>query len=147
MDRLVALAERLGVRERVDFLGQRPHGEIKGIMRRALLGVVPLPRAGFPEARLFCNPLKALEMMAAGTPFVATRLRSVEGLLEHGRNAWLVEPDDTRALAEGIRAVSDSADLRDRLVAGGLATARDLSYDSRAAKIAAFACECGWREA
>ncbi len=142
MDRLKGLAARLDVADRVDFWGHRPHGEIKGIMQRSCVGVVPLPRAGFPEARLFCCPLKALEMMAAGTPIVATRLRSVEGLLEHRRNALLVEPDDAQAMADGIRDVLENDDLRRQLAEGGWRTARDLSYDERGRKILAFIEEC-----
>ncbi len=143
MDRLTSLAERLGVESRVDFRGQRPHGEIHGIMQRARLGVVPLPRAGFPEARLFCNPLKALELMAAGTPVVATRLKSVEGLLDHDRNAYLVQPDDPKALADGIKAVLESPKLAARLASEGLKKAAELSYDSRADRVLAFARSCG----
>ncbi len=146
MERLTSLAARLGVESRVKFLGQRPHGDIQGIMSRAQVGVVPLPRAGFPEARLFCNPLKALELMAAGTPVVATRLKSVEGLLDHGRNAHLVRPDDPRALAEGIDAVLANPTLAARLAEGGRTTAAELSYDARTERIVAFARECGLGE-
>lgn len=139
--RLKALADRLGVRDRIEFLGHQPHGTVATYMRRARVGVVPLPRAGFPEARLFCSPLKALEMMAVGTPMVATRLRSLEGLLHHGRDAWLAPPDDPKALADAIATVLESRDLQDRLAEGGRTTARELSYHRRAERLVAFARE------
>ncbi|MDX1972498.1 MAG: glycosyltransferase family 4 protein, partial [Candidatus Sumerlaeia bacterium] len=125
--------------ERVKFLGMQPHESIAGMMMRSQVGVVPLPLSGFPEARLFCCPLKALELMAAGTPIVASDLHAVRGLLKHSENAWLVKPDDAKALATGISEVLENQELRNRLIAGGLQSAQELSYDARARKILEFA--------
>ena len=141
--RLNALAEKLEIVERVKFLGMQPHESIAGMMMRSQVGVVPLPLSGFPEARLFCCPLKALELMAAGTPIVASDLHAVRGLLKHSENAWLVKPDDAKALATGISEVLENQELRNRLIAGGLQSAQELSYDARARKILEFARSVG----
>lgn len=141
-ERLHALAVRHQVEGRVHFLGHQPHVRVKDFMRRARLGVIPLPSRGFHEARFFTCPLKALEMMAAGTPIVASRLRSLQGLLEDGGNAVLVEPDDARALAGGIRRLLEDERLRRRVIDGGRQTARELSYDGRAKRILEFAEAC-----
>lgn len=139
--RLHQLAESLGVSNRVTFLGHQPHGLIAGFMQRARLGVVPLPQTGFPEARLFCCPLKAIELMAAGTPMIASDLRSVRGMLTHRKNAYLVKPDQAEALAAGIREVLEDSHVQEQLILGGLVTARELSYDERARHILEFAQE------
>lgn len=137
--RLQELVLKLGLNNRVEFLGHQPHGTIAALMMRAQAGVVPLPQSGFPEARLFCCPLKAIELMAAGTPIVASDLRSVRGMLANEQNALLVSPDSAEALANGIRKVAENSLLRETLIKGGLKTARDLSYDERARRIAEFA--------
>ena len=48
---------------------------------------------------------------------------------EHDRNAWLVKPQDTGALAEGLQRLLGDAALRQRLATGGLATAAERQWD------------------
>ncbi|MGF1572469.1 MAG: glycosyltransferase family 4 protein [Sumerlaeia bacterium] len=142
-ERLQRFANELGVANRVEFLGHQPHGLISEFMMRAKVGVVPLPQMGFPEARLFCSPLKAIEMMAAGTPIVASDLHSLRGLLSTGENALLVKPDDAEALAKGIEELSSNTILYETLITGALKTAYELSYSERAKRILQFAAEVG----
>lgn len=81
------------------------------------------------DAVLFCvrwaEPwgLVPLEAMAAGRPVVATATGGAAEYLRDGENALLVEVDDPEAVAAAVRRLEDPA-LRERLVAGGLATAR-----------------------
>jgi glycosyltransferase involved in cell wall biosynthesis len=43
---------------------------------------------------------------------------------QHGRNAWLVEPDSAPAIAAALRRLLSDSALRHRLAEGALATAR-----------------------
>ncbi len=76
----------------------------------------------FPSStETFGNVL--LEAMASGLPSLAVRAGGVLDFAEHDRNAWLVEPDDADAIAEGLRVLLDDSARRSRLMAGGVATA------------------------
>jgi glycosyltransferase involved in cell wall biosynthesis len=145
VERLRVLARRVGVLDQVIFLGQRPHAEVGEVMRRARVGVIPLPRAGAPETRFHSCPLKAFELMAAGTPIVSSRLPTLRGVLEDGETAVLVRPDSREALAEGIdRVLRDSALWR-RLSENGLRAVRQFTYDERARRILEFVGQCSTR--
>ena len=82
----------------------------------------------FPSStETFGNSL--LEAMASGLPSLAVRGGGVLEFAEHDRNAWLVKPQDTGALAEGLQLLLGDATLRHRLAAGGLATAAGRQWD------------------
>jgi glycosyltransferase involved in cell wall biosynthesis len=81
------------------------------------VGVIPFPR-GDHFAR-YASPLKVFEFMAAGVPLVASDLPALRESLTHGRNAWMVEPEDPEALAAGLAHLLDDAGLRARLRAQG----------------------------
>ncbi len=82
----------------------------------------------FPSStETFGNSL--LEAMASGLPALAVRGGGVLEFAEHDRNAWLVKPQDTGALADGLRILLGDGALRHRLAAGGLATAAERQWD------------------
>jgi glycosyltransferase involved in cell wall biosynthesis len=77
----------------------------------------------FPSAtETFGNSL--LEAMGSGLPALVAASGGVLEFAEHGRNAWLVEPDSTDAIVTGLRRLMTDAALRRELGAGALATAR-----------------------
>jgi glycosyltransferase involved in cell wall biosynthesis len=65
--------------------------------------------------KFFGSPTKLFEYMAAGKGIVASALGQISEVLEHGRTGWLVDPGDPAALAEGMRELITSDDLRRRL--------------------------------
>lgn len=76
----------------------------------------------FPSStETFGNVL--LEAMASGLPSLAVAAGGVLDFASHGANAWVVAPDDTAALADGMATLLGDASLRERLRAGALATA------------------------
>ena len=82
----------------------------------------------FPSStETFGNSL--LEAMASGLPSLAVRGGGVLEFAEHDRNAWLVKPQDTGALAEGLQRLLGDVALRQRLATGGLATAAERQWD------------------
>jgi glycosyltransferase involved in cell wall biosynthesis len=91
---LEALSVRLGVRERVHFLGARR--DVPALLRASSVLVLP----SHPVVETL--PLAVLEAMAAGVPVVASRVGSIPEVIESGENGLLVPPGDAPALAEAI---------------------------------------------
>lgn len=90
---LEAQADRLGIRDQVDFAGFMPHDELRKTYGRSRLFAMPSRGEGLPVA--------LLEAMAAGLPYVVS---DVDGnaeiaVPEAGR---LVAPENPAALADAI---------------------------------------------
>ena len=74
------------------------------------------PHVSNPDGTpFFGSPTKLFEYMAMGKGIVASRLDQIAEVLAHGRTAWLVEPGDAEALAEGVRRLALDETLRRRL--------------------------------
>jgi glycosyltransferase involved in cell wall biosynthesis len=67
--------------------------------------------------------LVPLEAMASGCPVLATGRGGSAEYLRDGENCLLAPVGDPAALAASVRRLATDADLRERLRAGGLATA------------------------
>jgi glycosyltransferase involved in cell wall biosynthesis len=82
----------------------------------------------FPSpTETFGNSL--LEAMGSGLPSLVAAAGGVLEFAEHGRNAWLVAPNSTAAITDGLgRLLSDPA-LRRRLAKGALHTAGERRWD------------------
>ena len=102
---LTALAERLGLGDRVVFAGLRT--DVPQLLASATVSVMP----SLNEA--LSNVL--LESMAAGVPVVATRVGGTPEAIEDGVNGLLVPPGDAAALARGICQVLADPELAQRL--------------------------------
>ena len=108
---LKALAARLGVADRVRFLGWRTD-------RGALLGaadVCVLPSRWEPFGTVM------LEAWAAGTPLVAAASQGPAALIGDGDNGLLVPVDNAPALAAAVRRLLDDPGLAARLIERGRA--------------------------
>lgn len=109
-DRLVSLAERLGVGDSVTLAGHRE--DVSGALAAA--DVVVNPRlVGEAFGRVAC------EALVAGTPVVAMREGAVPEVLRDGETALLVAPGDPEAIAAALVRLLRDPDLAQRLVAEG----------------------------
>lgn len=86
--------ERLGIKDRVHFLGFR--SDIPQLMRMVDI-VLHTSTAPEPFGRVI------VEGMLAGRPVVATGAGGVEEIIDHDRTGVLTEPGNTAQLAEAIR--------------------------------------------
>lgn len=80
--------------------------------------------------------LPALEAMSLGTPVLTSNTASMPEVV--GNAALQIDPYDTGALVEGIRALDSDADLRGRLAEAGPIRAQEFSperYQARLAKL------------
>lgn len=91
----VALAERLGVRHRVVFVGRVAKPDVPEWLDRAdvLLNTPTIDN----------TPLSVIEAMASGLCVVSTNVGGLPYLLDDGRDALLVPPDDAAAMAAQVR--------------------------------------------
>lgn len=106
-ERLEALAARLGIAERVCFLGRRE--DVPQLLAACDVFALPSLYEG--------SSLAVLEAMAAGTPIVSSAIGGTDELIEDGRSGLLVPPGDAEALAEALRRVLGDPELREGLAA------------------------------
>jgi len=103
---LRALADELGIRDRVIFRGWVVFREVRSAMLQAAVLVHPSSDVG--DAK----PNVIQEAIALGTPVVASDVAGIPELLDGGRCGILVPPRDVRRLADAIQTLLQNADLR-----------------------------------
>jgi len=86
-------ARRLGIEDRVRFLGMRQ--DVPILLAVMQLFVLPSLSEGLSMA--------LLEAMASGKPVVATNVGGNPELVDHGRTGWLVQPEQAGVLAGGMK--------------------------------------------
>ncbi|HRY29294.1 MAG TPA: glycosyltransferase family 4 protein [Elusimicrobiota bacterium] len=120
--RLKRLAEKLGVRSHVTFLGEVTPETLRRLYHRSLCCVQPSLNEGVSFA--------ALEACAAGCPLVLTRTGGIEEILRHGRDCLFVPKGDPDLLQKAMRRMLVEPGLRERLARN--ARRRALAQDERA---------------
>lgn len=115
LDDLLRYAEKLGVEDRVHFLGYRPEGA--RYLKAFDIFAFPSLKEGLPYA--------ILEASLAKLPIVATTVGGIPDIVAHEKTALLVPPKDSIALAEAIKKLIASDELRERLARAAHARAHD----------------------
>jgi glycosyltransferase involved in cell wall biosynthesis len=112
---LEAHAERVGVRDRVRFLGHRD--DIPELLAACDVFALPSLYEG--------SSLAVLEAMGAGRAVVSSAIGGTDELIEHGDSGVLVPPGDARALASALRRLLGDDGTRARLGARARQRAQD----------------------
>jgi glycosyltransferase involved in cell wall biosynthesis len=110
--RIVAAAERLGVRDAIDFLGFVPGPEKARLMREAWVLVQPSPKEGWG--------LTVVEAGASGTAVVAADSPGLRDSVRRDVTGLLVPFGDDARMVEALSRVLEDAALRERLAASGI---------------------------
>lgn len=131
-------AETAGVADQVEAVGFVEPARVPEYLRRARVGICPLPAGVSAISESYTSSLKILELLAHGVPVVATDVPSVREIVEHERTALLVEPNRPDALAAAIERVLENPSLVDHLRQAGRLRAADFSWDRRAARLLKF---------
>lgn len=127
-DALAALAQELGVTDRVSFHGHVDEEEVPGVYRRFdALAVPSVPRPGWVEQ--FGRVV--VEAQASGVPVVASRSGALPEVV--GTNGILVEPGDAAELARALIRLLDEDELWTRLRLAGMEDVRRYSWAGVAA--------------
>lgn len=131
------LAKKERIREEdLIFVNHVPPGRIPLYLRSFDICTMPFPWT--EHFAYYASPLKLFEYMASKTPIVATDLPSTGEILRDGENAVLVEPDDPKALAEGIERTLSDAELAARIGRQAREDVRQYTWGERAANIMTF---------
>jgi glycosyltransferase involved in cell wall biosynthesis len=124
-----ALAERLGVRSRLHFLGRVSEREVAERLDQADLAVLPsvVARSGDTEG----IPNALIEAMACGVPVVSTRVSGIPELVRDGETGLLAEPGDAASLRDAIeRTLADPSAAEARARAGRRLVEREFEIES-----------------
>ena len=105
---LGARAHELGIEKLVHFHGAVPVDKAMQIVADADVAV--MSSVVLPDGRRDGIPVALIEAMAVGTPVVATAVSGIPELVRNGETGLLVEPEDAKALATGIRSVLEHPD-------------------------------------
>jgi len=119
---LKADIQRIGLGQWVRWIGPVDEADKPGVYRMARASVFPSRYEGFG--------LGPLESMACGTATIAADASSIPEVV--GDGAYLVDPDDSRAMGGAIIATLIQDDLRESLRNHGLARASNFSWNRTA---------------
>ena len=121
----------------VVITGYVPYAEVPFYWSAA--DVVVLPNsAKMKISREYTSPLKLFEYMGAQRPIVASDLPSIREILKHRENAYLVQADAPRKLADGIMHVISDRALSEHITKAAYVQVQEYTWSKRAAAIADF---------
>jgi len=121
---LEALADDLGITERVRFLGQRPHADVRALLQEWHIVLAPSVTAANGDTDGPVNALK--EAMATGLPVIGTLHGGIPELIVDGVNGYLVPQGDTPALAEALGRLLGRPEQWDAMGRAGATRVREL---------------------
>jgi D-inositol-3-phosphate glycosyltransferase len=122
-----ALADDLGVRDRVRFVLPQPHHLLSTWYRAADVVLVPSRSESFG--------LVALEAAACGAPVVASDVGGLRTIIDDGRTGFLVEPRDPSAFAVAVDKLLADPALANEMGAAGAERSRDFTWSTAAARL------------
>jgi colanic acid/amylovoran biosynthesis glycosyltransferase len=98
----------LGLAGRVRFLGGRSEAQVRELLDRANLFVLPSVVAA--DGQMEGLPVALVEALACGVPAVSTALSGIPEIVEHGVTGLLAEPGDPASLRDRLEdTVTDAA--------------------------------------
>ncbi|MEZ5504071.1 MAG: glycosyltransferase family 4 protein [Halioglobus sp.] len=118
--RLQDLSVRLGVQDRVFFLGRLERPEVVALYQSADVMLNPALVDNMPNS--------VLEALACGVPVISTNVGGVPFLVENGSTALLVEPGDADAMAAALTNLHADRALAGRLVQAGIELVRRFAW-------------------
>ena len=114
---LQALAEKLGLTDRIAWLGELESADLNAAYQQADIFVLPSFHEGYG--------MVLAEALARGLPIVSTTAGAIPDTVPAAAGL-LVPPGDETALAEALARVIDEPDWRERLAAGARAARQTL---------------------
>lgn len=125
-EELIGLTRRLSLDGKVEFTGFVDEEEKVRRLQQAWVAVYPSLKEGWG--------LTNIEANACGTPVVASNVPGLKDSVVPGRTGLLYEYGDLPKLSECLVKILSDGELRERLTQGGLAWAKEFSWDTAAEK-------------
>lgn len=122
----------------VHFTGYVTGDRLTQVLQAADVLVIPPSAAPLERYKTTVLPIKLFTYLAAGRAIVAGDLPDARELLDDGRSARLVPPDDEQALVAGVTELLGDDALRGRLAEAARARSRELTWEGRARRILDF---------
>lgn len=138
LERLVTLADSLGVGAQVRFVPPQPHHILSTYYRAADAVVVPSRSESFG--------LVALEAAACGVPVVASAVGGLLTLIDHGETGYLVPDRDPVTFAHYLHEIIDHPSHAAALGRRGAERARRYTWSFAAARLRRLYADLGTRE-
>ena len=129
-ERLEGIAARLGVEDRVEFLGFVSEEAKRTLLRRSWANLLTSPKEGWG--------ISNLEAAGCGTPTVASDAPGLRESVVDGTTGLLVPHGDLQALADAIARIASDPGLRDRLGAGATEFSKGYSWEASAQAVLAL---------
>ncbi|MHA1263845.1 MAG: glycosyltransferase family 4 protein [Candidatus Helarchaeota archaeon] len=118
---LKQVANKLGVSDRVRFIGKVPHNIIPRFLAKADLFIFPSTKEGFPNA--------ILEAMGASLPILASNISGVRELVQNGVNGYLHTPEEIEELKQHLQFLIENEAKRGLLGAKSRELAAKYKWD------------------
>ncbi|RYG85490.1 MAG: colanic acid biosynthesis glycosyltransferase WcaL, partial [Alphaproteobacteria bacterium] len=110
---LGVLSAELGLTDSVDFLGARPHAEVRLLLAKTQLFLLPSVTAGNGDVEGI--PVSLMEAMASGAIVVSSIHSGIPELVEDGVSGLLAPERDVDTLAMKLLATADHPDSMDAM--------------------------------
>jgi glycosyltransferase involved in cell wall biosynthesis len=127
------LATQLGLSDRCDFVGAVAREQVAACYQKAHLCVIPSLTEGHPSV--------LIEAMASGVPVVGTEIVGIEDVIVPGENGLLVPPRNSDQLAQAIRKMINSPELREQFAKNGLNTVKQYEWKTILPRLEKAICE------
>jgi glycosyltransferase involved in cell wall biosynthesis len=118
---LRALIAELNLQDHVQLMGRLERHDIVQLYQSADIMLNPTTVDNMPNS--------LLEALACALPIVSTNVGGVPYMVEHRRDALLVDPKNPQALADALQELIESPALREELVRNGLETVAQYSWE------------------
>jgi glycosyltransferase involved in cell wall biosynthesis len=105
--RLQALARELHLEDCIRFMGRRSRAEVAQAMRECTLFALPSSYEG-----LGCVYLEA---MSAERATIGCRGQGIDEVIRHGKNGWLIQPNDVGELTSALQRLLSDRTLRETI--------------------------------
>lgn len=124
---LLALADGLGVGERVHFISPQPHVQLARFYQAADVLAMPSRSETFG--------LVAAEAQACGLPVVASRIGGIPFVVDDGKSGILVEVGDEPGFAHALDRILSDTDFRNDLSEGAILKSAEFSWKATADRL------------
>jgi glycosyltransferase involved in cell wall biosynthesis len=113
--------EKLGLSDRIKFIGRIPSEETHKYYQKADVFVLPSLNEGMSNAML--------EALSSGLPIISTDTGGADELVREGENGFIIKMKDSRDLAEKLEKIISEKDLREKMGQESRKIAESMSWE------------------